>query len=1590
MTDNQDVKEIPINMPKDEKTIYGTKRVTSDVPNIEEIIGESFDVQMDRVRQETIKAGTPGTVIAAPRFLPPQETGIERSAVDSFMAGLRKGTTYNLLFGHKFSNIPIDPEFDASEYIRPQDQPYIAQIVQAPNLEELQRLQNYIDDRESDTAAAKYSPWMSFFGALHDPIEMGFDVATYGVGRLVALPLAYKAMRTTERGRNAIRALDRSPRLASAAEEAVLGSVTGATAVYAQENVKALSSTLERAENLGEHVFFGALIGGALGGSLGLLGKKKVDELVDKYVEANNLGRNAAHEPPPPPKTGPYQNVSTEPFVGPQPERPPVPGKNMMRMQGKEEPPTIKTKEQIKTEGEQLKASIEGEGAIARAGMFQQLRNDFMQIGENLASNPSIPAPIRKAMSLVTAPIRNMSATNRALANQYGTPRMAALVYTRNATELAGTRQGMVIPRSAQNRTEDITDWSMDMNMDQHTFWMEANGVKPGAFAAESLALADQKISQKDFFRAVSTQMLHVGKPGEMLQGASAVVQKAAKHLYEKFYKPLGEKLKDLGLIAESDLESTLNYLNRHWSTEAILNDPEGFKSWLGEFFTEQNKKHQSLRPNYDKGLDFARKLRVDAARYNRAADKIDALEVTAPKDFLEKRQKLEGSAREFLSKALEKFNGMRNTIKEKYKKGGLTLEHLTDRVVARKSVKEEIKKYRKERDALNKEFTDTKLTLNAQIKDIRNKFNEKKKSILSGSYDNKIKKEFKDANIKQIYDDPRSNALTPEDIEEYAESLIENLDSHDIKQLRKEYIAREKAEPFSEIEDLKSQLHINKIEQSELLKNNKSNLDKDINEALDLLKEEEAFHKNKANEKNKEKANEIREKLELKAVDLKEKADIAAYKKEVIRKMNEAERPVRELDRLKKKYSNAAVLAHAERKQAENVAKMMREHGRPEEQIEAFLKEARKREREAMKNAAIPAQSEAREIAESLAEGAAIELQRAEDIIPWDLRSTKTGKPYRIWNEAEEPGYANLLAEKTMYTMLGQEDEIVLNPVLTALGPGQPSMFKPRNIKMPDDYPGIERFVERDCQQLTNNFARGVAPVIALTEAMHDLNKIPLIRATVKRMQVLDPKIGPVKALMMGDEMVHYTEIPKVLASMVHEEFRIASKDLSGEALKKATKDYHDADKLMVELYKETMGIRGNGANVNHTDFSDFVDTVNSAASTVTTNNIAISMFTETMAPALRYGFPKYIATLNKLASSPEFRALNAREAKAMHRALRVGQGSILKSQITGREGSLKNSTIGRGVINLANRVGNITGANKFADLQETAMVALVKSEFLNTCENVARGTATQKELTHLAQRGVSPERANEIYGLWERYGNETDGFKGIDPGALENPSRRRAEQYAAYQAFLNDEIKTIMVRPGSGSMPSFASSPWGKMVLYLKKWFFAATNDLFIPAAQRFDAESAQGFMGLFAVGFLQSKLRQLSRPQYEEKEFNMEGAILEALTNAGFLGIYSMGLDALSTSQVINGNGGARYDPSNGITSLIVGPGVLGLTNRTLAIMGKMRQIGTNEDKQFTYKDFNYIASTAVPFWKWAPIATFAQPKIKEYFEEQGRAE
>lgn len=1524
---------------------------------------KSLDEQRERIMPGF------GRVTSADRTPIPYERSVQETAEATF----RQSPIGKIFTGFSFNeNVERDPSYDVAEDLRPQDAPYISQFYFSPNREETQRLQSAIDARNADYMAIQARPFVSGMATFLDPSLLAIDAASYGLAHSVALPLLGSTLGATRLGVRAAEFGAQFPRLSRMAETAIAGAGGGALSIYAQEMAKGALDELHTNEELGEHVFIGALVGAALGGVVGAIGPLGKQRLTDEFVGAYRQGQRVAG--PPPEFVGPIRPTAAEEGILSTGKRPEFRAE-LREAEGPPKPTREQIAERARAIREQATKGSEGE----RRNAYSDLRARFAIIGESLITGKNVPKPIKAAIRVVSKPIRSMSSTNRLLSSPFGAARLFAIGTARNAVEFLGTREGMVLPRSAQNRIEDIMNQAMDLNIDMFEHFMRANNIKPGVLSSEKLAIAKKIYEETKFYEDVGTHLLYIDTPRERFMTVNPHVRAAAKEAYDRIYKPFGDLLKEYKLIhPEAKTEEVLNYLNRVWKPSKILNDPEGFKNWLADFYALQNERLKQIMPNYEREIDFARTLKRDAKRFEGAAKKIEKLQKSIDKNFEEKVNKLLEEDEQFISKTEERFNAKRDNISKKYSELKAKEGVLPDFASTKKLLKDEVKTARKERDSLFKKFDEQITTLKLNAKEARAQRNEKIKDIESGKKDKFIKDEF----LKQ---NPNIKTLIDFGVDTDVQSVDELFDSVLMKQLRKDLISDERLYTSIEIEEINAKIASIRKEKKLALTDNKYSLDKNIADASELLQEEARLAGKKGE---RPKLLEAREAIEQKAIDLEEAKVITEHKVKMAEKIAKVQEPVDRLEALQRKYSRAGLVAQAERKGAEAQAKIMRDIGAPEEQISAMLKEAKRRERLAIKEATPT--TEALALAAELEEGAAMATKQAEELIPWELRSSTTGKPYSIWDPIEHPDHAYNLANKTFYTILGQEDEVVTNPILSALsGTQNAGMFKPRGIKMPDDYAGIENWVERDIRVLVNNFASGVSPPIALTELMQDLNKLDIVRQTVKRMQALDKNVSDRMLTELPDEMQHFTEIPKVLGTMMREEFRMMSEGLAGKELIDLEKKYKDAEKNLASLDKQIKGVFANSMNVNAQDASDFVDLFNAFASTTTTNNLAISIMADTMSSTLRFGLPKYIDGIMPIIFSKELRDLSKEELKALNISLKTAQGTVIKNRISGRESSLKNSAVGRGVMNLANRLGNITGANGVQSVAEISTVVLIKSNLLEMAKRAAEGTITQKEITYLAQRATSLEKAKKIHELWKRHGFSKGSTKGIDPSKIERFSPEDAEAFKYYSNFINDDLRTIIARPGVGSTPDFAYTPFGKSIMYLKKWFLAATNDLILPAAQRADKEALQGFLTLFALGALQSRVRALYRDE-PERDFNLEGFIFDSLSNSGLPGLYTWGIDAGQAAGLISGLGGARYDPMNGLPSLIFGPGIIGYSDKTLNILGKLRKIATDEDRQFTYKDFNYMASSAIPLYRWGPVAAAVRPSAREYFESIGRGE
>lgn len=1491
-----------------------------------------------------------GYMQAAPRYAQPVATP-ERSVGEVFRATMSEGLSadaYRALTADSDANYE-QPDFDYSQFMRPQDQPFIGYLASIKNEELFKSAQADIDRRNQNLRTMSARPGVTVLSSFADPVELALGAATVGAFNALSLPVMAGI---TAKSVRAAQIAARSPRLAKVAVVGAEGALEGAVQTGLSIEMQANLNQLKNDDELAHHMAIGSLVGGMLGGSVGMIGKTKTTKLIDDFAAADKYlhvyGEASAPRPGSPDFAGPMPRYETG-----------------LRMQGAPEINIPKTKAQIATEAEALALRVGKEGLPVRSAAYAELKATLTTLGE--AAISKLPKPAQQALNFVAKPLRNMSYTNKLISSKFGVAKFAALRFARNATEVMGTRTGTVLERNVQNKLEDMSSTVTNLSVNAYEGFLKINNIKPGAFAGERLKAGKIIYPENKFYEDIGSQILHVNQTTEHTRGAPEIVKDIARQYYKKLYEPVGNTLKDYGYLPKNaDIKETINYLNRTWDTTKLMSDPDGFTDWMANYFREVNEALKSIKPNYDKVMQDAAKMKAIGNRFVKAADKIDKLNTKiAKRNILEKLKGVEVEASTKTNAVINKYETLKAEAKQ-------AKEMLPKQVAELKAdVKATAKQLLKEKEDTLKKYNDKQAELKASITGIRSQVKINSLKVLKGDFDEEIVSKIVQQHFEQNYTLSREAfemGATKAEKRDLINDAMATIDDSDMRLLRRQKISEFKLEAVDKIDAIKPEINALKKERTEF----KNLFDKELlslsNESLELMK--------------KKTSPEVNQSLRIKYLNLKERYELYKIQSQANVAKTKLVEPIIRLDFLQRKYSGEGLAIVEARKRAEKMAAFI-----PDAKVKkTMLAAARKEQRIALRQ--LKVKNEARALGEDFRAASEREVIRAEAMIPDQYRSTSTGKPYRIFDESIEPTYAKDQATKTFNTMIGTDDEVILNPTLTSLG-GGPSILKPRNINMPDTYPGIENFVNRDVRFLAQSYARGASPVIAMHEMMQSMNTMQVFRDTVKRIQV--EKYGAKRALSMPDEMVKYTEVQGVLQAALLEEHRINSKGLVGKELEAATAEYKKAKLGIDKVASQVMGTNAEGFNINASDAADFVDNFNAAISTVTTSNIVISMLSDSMSAVYRYGGRKYIEKgIAPLLTDPALFAMTKAELKGLNIALKTGTSAILKNKISGNASSLKNSKFGVFVNNLSSRLQNITGSSTVQDTFTIAATTLIKTDFLDVAQSVSRGTVTAKQLTHLAQRGVSPEDAKLVAKLFDKYGWSRGKVKGIDPSKMKSMTPEDGKAFTKYMDFINDELKATQVQPGIGSLPDWSGNWAGKSVLYLKRWFFVATNDLFVPAIQRADSEAMQGFLGTFAIGALQTQIRRIYRGQELDDDFSKPGFVVDAMTNSGLLGIYSFPVDIASMYGFLPSMGGSRYNPGNGLASYVAGPGVFGYSDKSLQAMSKLYKIATDEDRQFTFKDFNYIANMGLPMYKFAPISAFAQPRLKEYFESQGRLE
>lgn len=136
-----------------------------------------------------------------------------------------------------------------------------------------------------------------------------------------------------------------------------------------------------------------------------------------------------------------------------------------------------------------------------------------------------------------------------------------------------------------------------------------------------------------------------------------------------------------------------------------------------------------------------------------------------------------------------------------------------------------------------------------------------------------------------------------------------------------------------------------------------------------------------------------------------------------------------------------------------------------------------------------------------------------------------------------------------------------------------------------------------------------------------------------------------------------------------------------------------------------------------------------------------------------------------------------------------------------------------------------------------------------------VKTGKIKDKEVTRLAQLGISKDDLPKIWEQFEKYGQKYKGSYISDFASWDNKALRDR-----FGAAILKEVDSTILTPGRGDIPVvFQSNQLLKTVFQFKSFTAAATNKILLSALQRRDANTLMGLTMLASLGTLSYAVKE-----------------------------------------------------------------------------------------------------------------------------------
>lgn len=206
-----------------------------------------------------------------------------------------------------------------------------------------------------------------------------------------------------------------------------------------------------------------------------------------------------------------------------------------------------------------------------------------------------------------------------------------------------------------------------------------------------------------------------------------------------------------------------------------------------------------------------------------------------------------------------------------------------------------------------------------------------------------------------------------------------------------------------------------------------------------------------------------------------------------------------------------------------------------------------------------------------------------------------------------------------------------------------------------------------------------------------------------------------------------------------------------------------------------------------------------------------------------------------------------------------------------------------------LANKTGLVAGFDRWTAEMKHVTASITMAELSHAMEAVAKGAATAKQKSFLAEVGFDEVLSNKVWAQMTtgEGGNLVDGVWLPNTESWTDLTAKRA-----YAAAVNKMVDDIIVTPGLDRPNWVDENVAFKMLAQFKSFTFTSTNRVLLRGAQEPDMALVQGMSMALALGMLSYYTYAVSRggtTLAEANEFNIDRWADEAIARSGLIGIF-----------------------------------------------------------------------------------------------------